>query len=205
MFGQNTVVPPAATGTATGTAGGETAEAEGWVLSAPYSVFGFARIQPSTAILTRIQSALAKSTGPVGVSREQVIAVFNDTTHGLYLIFAGYNGSGFDPARMRAAYQTAPVTTGDGAGDTMVINNLAIDPGPHGGTAGCDSVMDQIGIGTGTGTGTTEATTCSWMTATTLGSISTYPNLAHPNVTAVGPDVMGKVMRDLREQVEHHS
>jgi hypothetical protein len=100
---------------------------------------------------------------------------------------------------MQAAYQTAPATTEDGAGGRMVINNVTTDPGPHGGTAGCNSVMEQTAIAT------TEATLCSWMTTTTLGSISTYPNPEHPNVVSIDSDVMGKVMRDLREQVEHHS
>ena len=193
--GQNTAAPSAATGTG----GGSTARGGGWVLSAPDSIFGFPRVQPSAAVLDKIQSELTKSTGPLGVSGTQVIAVYNDTTHGLYLVFAGDNGSGFNPARMQAAYQTAPVTTEDGVGDRAVVNNVTIDPGPHGGAAGCDSVMEQTAIAT------TQATLCSWMTTTTLGSISTYPNPEHPNVTAVGADVMGKVMRDLRDQVEHRS
>jgi hypothetical protein len=191
--GADTTGAPASGGLSTKAVSG------GWVLSVPDSVFGFARIQPSTAVLDKIKGDLAKSTAPLGVSGTQVIAVYNDTTHGLFLVFAGYNGSGFDPARMRAAYQTTPVTTEDGTGARVVINNLTIDPGPHGGTAGCTSAMEQTAIAT------TEATLCSWMTTTTLGSISTFPNPDHPNVTAVGPDVMGKVKRDLRDQVEHRS
>lgn len=197
--GHSAAVPPAATGTSIGAASGSMAGGGGWVLSAPNSVFGFPQIQPSAAVLAHIQSQLAKGAAPLGVSGAQVIAVYDDRPHGLYLIFAGYNGSGFDPARMQAAYQTAPVTTEDATGDTMVINNLTIDPGPHGGTAGCNSVMEQTAVAT------TEATLCSWMTTTTMGSVSTYPNPEHPNVTAVGPDVMGKTMRDLRDQFEYRS
>ena len=81
----------------------------------------------------------------------------------------------------------------------MLVNNITIDPGPHGGAAGCNSVMGVSSVGT------TEATTCDWMTTTTMGSVYTYPNLEHPNVTAVGPDVMGKAMRQLRDQVERRS
>lgn len=197
--GQSTAAPPAATGTSIGSADGSTAGGGGWVLSAPNSIFGFPQIQPSAAVLAHVQSQLAKGAAPLSVSGTQVIAVYDDRPHGLYLIFAGYNGSGFDPARMQAAYQTAPVTTEDGTGNRMVIDNLTIDPGPHGGTAGCNSAMAQTAIAT------TEATLCSWMTTTTMGSISAYPNPEHPNVTAVGPDVMAKTMRNLRDQVEHRS
>lgn len=195
--GQNTATPPVARGTATGTATGTAGE--GWALSAPNSIFGFPRIQPSTTILDKIQSALAKEAAPLGVSGTQVVSVYDDQTHGLYLLFAGYNGSGFDPARLQAAYHAAPTTTEDGAGNKLVMAKVTIDPGPHGGAAGCDSAMEQTAIAT------TEGTSCIWMTTTTLGVIATYPNPAHPNVVSEGPDVMGKVMRDLRDQVEHHS
>lgn len=180
-------------------AGGAVAGAGSWVLSAPSSVFGFPQIQPSASALAKIKQDLERSAASLGVSGTQVIGVYDDRPHGLYLIFAGYNGHGFDPARLRAQYITAPVTTGDGTTFRMVINNITIDPGPHGGSAGCNSVMGQSAVGT------TEATSCSWMTTTTTGSISTYTNMQHPNVTAVGPDVMGKAMRDLRDQVEHRS
>ena len=133
--------PPAATGTSVGAAGGYTAGGGGWVLSAPKSVFGFPQIQPSASNLTKIKNTLASSAAAVGVTGTQVIAVYDDRPHGLYLIFAGYNGTGFDPARLQATYQTQPITTEDGAGDRITINNLTIDPGPHGGTAGCNSAM----------------------------------------------------------------
>ena len=167
------------------------------MLSAPNAIFGFAQIQPSAATLEKIRGELAKDAAPLGVTGTQVIAVYDDPTHDVYLIFAGYNGSGFDPARLEAAYQTLPVPTGDGAGDKMVINNVTIAPGTHGGSAGCNSTMVQTGIAT------TEGTLCSWMTSTTLGSITYYPKPDHQKVVAAGPDVIGKVMRDLRDQVEH--
>lgn len=188
----------AITGTPTGAASGSAAAGEGWVLSAPNSVFGFPQVQPTAAELAKIKSRLAQSAAALGVSGTQVIAVYDDRPHGLYLVYAGYNGSGFDPARLRASYQTAPVTTDNGT-IRMVINNVTVDPGPHGGTAGCDSVMGQSVIAV------TESTSCAWMTTTTMGSLSPYPNQQHPNVTAEGPDVMAKAMRALRDQVEHRS
>lgn len=199
ISGQSTAAAPPATGTAASSAGGSTAGGAGWVLSAPNTIFGFPQIKPSTTVLDKIQSELASSAGRLGVSGTQVIAVYDDQPHGLYVIFAGYNGSGFNPDRMQAAYQSAPVTTVDGTGNKLMIGNMTIDPGPHGGAAGCKSVMGQTTVAT------TEDTLCSWMTNTTLGSISTYPNLEHPNVTSIGPQTMAKVMRDLRDQVEHRS
>lgn len=197
--GHSVAAPPATTGTSIGAAGGSTAGGGGWVLFAPKTVFGFPQIQPSASELAKIKTTLASSAAALDVTGTQVIAVYDDRPHGLYLVFAGYNGTGFDPARLQASYQTQPVTTENGAGDRITINNLTIDPGPHGGTAGCNSAMIQSQIGV------TETTSCSWMTTTTLGSLFPVTNQQHPNVLAEGPDVMAKTMRDLRDQVEHHA
>ncbi|MEY9889829.1 hypothetical protein ABIA31_003486 [Catenulispora sp. MAP5-51] len=173
----------------------------GWTLSAPSSVFGFAQIQPQASNLAKIQSELADSSAQLGVTGSaQVIAVYDDPTHDVYLIFAGYNGSGFDPAKLTAKFEKMPSTTDDGAGDRFTTNSVRTDPGPHGGTAGCSSVLGQAGALAA------ESTACEWMTSTTMGSISYYPkNDGQKMVFGTGPDVMGKVMRDLRNLVEHNS
>jgi hypothetical protein len=171
-----------------------------WVITAPNTLFGFQQIQPSAAIVDKVQNDLATHSASIGVSGTPVIAVYDDPTHDVYLIFAGYNGGGFDPARMASAYQTLPVHTEDGAGDHVVINNMVIDPGAHGGSAGCQSTLIE------TGGLAAEGTLCSWLTTTTLGSITYYPKPDHlQTVTGTGPEVMGKVMRDLRDQVEHRA
>lgn len=51
-----------------------------------------------------------------------------------------------------------------------------------------------------------ESTACEWMTPTTMGVISYYPKMDNQKmVFGTGSDVMGKVMRDLRNLVEHNS
>ncbi|WP_194916747.1 hypothetical protein [Catenulispora rubra] len=172
----------------------------GWALSAPKSIFGFAQIQPQAATLSQIQSELAKHTAPLGVRGSQIIAVYDDTTHDVYVIFAGYNGSGFKPDNMKPVFTAAPLYTTDGAGDHVVENHVMIDAGPHGGLAGCgSSTIESGGLAA-------ESTDCMWMTATTMGSITYYPKPDHQQmVFGTGPDVMGKVMRDLRNLVEHQS
>lgn len=190
----------AATGAATLATGAAPGSADRWVLSAPSSVFGFPQIQPAPATLDKIKSLLAQHAAQLGVSGPQVIAVYDDPTHDVYVIFAGYNGSGFVPDKLKAVFDVLPVTTDDGAGDRVTINSMMIDPGPHGGTAGCSSSLGQ------SGQLAAESTACEWMTSTTLGVISYFPKPDHQKaVFGVGPDVMGKAMRELRDQVEHHA
>jgi hypothetical protein len=210
---QSAASPPTASGTTTpagdggngdnssgsGTPAGDGGTG-GWVLSAPKSIFGFAQIQPSAAMLTKIQSELVKGAAPLGVSGSQIVAVYDDPTHDVYLIFAGYNGSGFDPGKMKPVFNVPPAYTTDGAGDHLVENHALIDAGAHGGLAGCGSSMIQ------SGSLAAESTDCAWMTPTTMGSITYYPKPDQKQmVFGTGPDVMGKVMRDLRDQVEHRS
>lgn len=186
-----------------GTSAANTDKAAGggnWVLTAPKSIFGFPQIQPSASLLDQVRSNLAQHSAAIGVTGTQVVAVYDDPTHDVYLIFAGYNGSGYDPARGEAAYEKLPDYASDGTGEHYVNNDVTIDPGPHGGSAGCNSTTIQFsGLAT-------EATVCSWMTTTTLGSISYYPKPDHQQmVFGTGPEVMGKVMRDLRNLVEHQA
>ncbi|MEY9932744.1 hypothetical protein ABH926_007395 [Catenulispora sp. GP43] len=203
--GNETQSTSAGAGTGAGSSGGTsnapTLALGGWTLSAPNSVFGFAQIQPQASNLTKIRSELAASSAQLGVAgRTPVIAVYDDPTHDVYVIFAGYNGSGFDPAKLTAKFGKMPSTSDDGAGDRMTTNNVQTDPGPHGGTAGCSSVLDQSGALAA------ESTACEWMTSTTMGSVSYYPKGDNQKmVFGTGPEVMGKVMRDLRNLVEHNS
>jgi hypothetical protein len=192
--------PTAGGASSVGNNGTTAGNAEGWVLSAPKSIFGFARIQPQAATLGEIQSELAKGAAPLGVTGSQVSAVYDDPTHDVYLIFAGYNGGGFEPDKMKPVFDVAPLYTTDGTGDHLVENHVMIDAGPHGGQAGCVSSAFQ------SGGLAAESTICMWMTATTMGTITYYPKPDHQQlVFGTGPEVMGKVMRDLRNLVEHQS
>ena len=196
--GQSTASQPSATGTTP--AGGADPGGSGWVLSAPKSIFGFAQIQPQAATLGTIQSELAKGAAPLGVTGSQVMAVYDDPTHDVYVIFAGYNGSGFAPDKMKPVFDVAPLYTTDGTGDHLVENHVMIDAGPHGGQAGCvSSAIQSGGLAA-------ESTICMWMTATTMGTVTYYPKPDHQQmVFGTGPEVMGKVMVDLRNLVEHRS
>lgn len=194
--GQNTAGLPRSAPAAGGNPGGG-----GWVLSAPDSIFGFPKIQPRQASLAKIQSQLTTGAPALGVSGAQVIGVYDDTTHDVYLIVAGYNGSGFDPARLTAAFDKPPQSFDDGHGDRSVTTTVPIDAGPHGGTAGCRSDVAQTAGGLAV-----EFTLCAWMTSTTMGSVSYEPKLdGKAIVVGSGPDVMGKVMRGLRDLAEHQS
>ncbi|WP_370346562.1 hypothetical protein [Catenulispora sp. EB89] len=205
---QSTAGRPPATGTAPAggvnpggvNPGGADPGGSGWVLSAPKSVFGFAQIQPQAATLGTIQSELAKGAAPLGVTGSQVIAVYDDPTHDVYVIFAGYNGSGFVPDKMKPVFDVAPLYTTDGTGDHLVENHVMIGAGPHGGQAGCvSSAVQSGGLAA-------ESTVCMWMTATTMGTVTYYPKPDHQQmVFGTGPEVMGKVMVDLRNLVEHQS
>lgn len=194
---QSTAPQPPATGTAPAAGA---VPGGGWVLSAPKSIFGFAQIQPQAATIDKIQSGLAQGAAPLGVTGSQVIAVYDDPTHDVYLVFAGYNGSGFMPDKMKPVFDVAPLYTTDGTGDHLVENHVMIDAGPHGGLAGCvSSAIQSGGLAA-------ESTICTWMTATTMGNISYYPKPDHQQmVIGTGPEVLGKVMRDLRPLVEHQS
>ncbi|MEY9860013.1 hypothetical protein ABH935_005647 [Catenulispora sp. GAS73] len=194
---QSTAAQPSATGTAPAAG---TVPGGGWVLSAPKSIFGFAQIQPQAATLGTIQSELAKGAAPLGVTGSQVMAVYDDPAHDVYLIFAGYNGSGFVPDKMKPVFDVAPLYTTDGTGDHLVENHVMIDAGPHGGQAGCvSSAIQSGGLAA-------ESTVCVWMTATTMGTVTYYPKPDHQQmVFGTGPEVLGKVMRDLRPLVEHQS
>lgn len=63
------------------------------------------------------------------MSGDQVIGVYDDPIHDVYIIFAGYNGSGFDPAKLTAKYATMPYSSDDGAGDRLTIDHMPVDPG----------------------------------------------------------------------------
>ena len=178
------------------TSGG--ASTRNWVLSAPNSIAGLARYQPSSSMLQTINTDLQKGTAPLGVTGTPVISVYDDPKHDVYIIVAGVNGSGLDPKKLTAAFSAMPRTDVDGLGDRVTHNYVIIDPGDHGGTAGCASELIQGGSLAG------ESTICSWMTPTTFGSVSYYPKPDHKMmVVGTGPEVMGLAMRDVRAQVEH--
>jgi hypothetical protein len=173
----------------------------GWILSMPSTLLGMPQIQAPTAMTTKIDGELAKRTSPLGVSGGRpVIAVYDDTKQDVYIIVAGYDGCGFDPSKLTKLVTAVPHTDYDGTGDRVTFNSVAIDGGDHGGAAGCSSEVVQSGGLAG------ESTVCSWMTPTTMGSVTYYPKPDHQQVVlGTGPEVLGKAMRDIRDVVERRT
>ncbi|MEY9938493.1 hypothetical protein ABH932_001823 [Streptacidiphilus sp. MAP5-52] len=189
-------------GKAAGSSGGEAAgSAGGWTLRMPSTVVGLKQTTLPSDAMAKISSTLAQEAAPLGVTGgTPAVAVYDDPQYDVYIIIAGYNGSGFDPSKLTALVDAAPKTTEDGAGDRITTNSMPVDPGPHAGTAGCASELLQ------NGDLATESTVCSWMTATTMGSVSYYPKPDQQKmVFGTGSDVIGKLMRDVRQAVEQQS
>jgi len=176
-----------------------TAPATGsWVLSVPDSVMGLSRIQPPAATLKTIMATLQQAAGPLGVANNTpVVGVYDDPQYDVYVVVAGYNGTGFDPAKLTAA-ESAPPSFENVNGTRFTDNHVTIDPGDHGGTAGCSSTLGQ------SGGMAAESTACMWMTTTTFGGVSYVPKPdLRQMVYGTGPDKLGPVMRTIRAQVEH--
>ncbi|MBF9073706.1 hypothetical protein [Streptacidiphilus fuscans] len=183
--------------TTAGTTTGSTGSA-GWTLRMPSTVVGLRQTTLPSDAMAKINSTLQQDAAPLGVTGgTPLVAVYDDPQYDVYVIVAGYNGSGFDPAKLTTLVNVAPKFTEDGAGDRITTNSMPVDPGPHGGAAGCASEVLQ------NGDLATESTLCSWMTATTMGSVSYYPKPDHQQmVFGTGPDVIGKLTRDVRQAVE---
>ncbi|MEZ0108326.1 hypothetical protein ABH920_002324 [Catenulispora sp. EB89] len=188
------IAPAPATATATATP----APASGiWVLSAPDSVTGLKRVQPPAATLKTIMTTLQQAAGPLGVENDNpVVGVYDDPQYDVYIVVAGYNGTGFDPAKLTAA-ESVPPSFQDVNGTRFTNNHVTIDPGDHGGTAGCTSTLGQSGAMAA------EATGCMWMTMTTFGGVTYVPKPdLQQMVYGIGPDKLGPIMRTIRAQVE---
>lgn len=172
--------------------------AQGWALSVPDSVLGLTRYQPPGSMLQTITSALRSNTAPLGVTGgTPVIGVYDDPKYDVYIIVAGYNGAGFDPSKL-TAMESAPPSVKNVNGTRFTENHVTINPGDHGGTAGCSSSLGQSWAMAA------ESTACLWMTATTFGSVTYLPKPDHQKmVYGTGPEVLGPVMRSIRAQVEH--
>lgn len=169
-----------------------------WVLSIPDSVMGLKRIQPPAATLKTAMSELQQAADPLGVANDSpVVGVYDDPQYDVYIVVAGYNGSGFDPAKLTAAQSMQPSFQNIN-GTRFTTNHVTIDPGDHGGTAGCTSTLGQSGAMAA------ESTGCAWMTTTTFGGVTYVPKPdLQQMVYGTGPEKLGPIMRDIRAQVEH--
>lgn len=173
--------------------------APGWVLAPPAQIDGYQRYQPPTSQQQAITSQITSDAAELGVTGTQVSAVYEDRADLIYGVFAGVNGSGFDPASLHAKLWQPPHTSDNGTA-RVTISWDDTDPGPHGGAAICKQTLTQTGMLA------VESTSCYWMSPTTFGEVFVIQD---PHAQRIVYDQtaanVGPLMRTLRAAVEHRS
>lgn len=181
-----------------GTSGASPA-ARRWVLVPPGEIDGYPRYQPATSQQQAITGQITSDAAELGITGNQVSAVYEDRTDLLYSVFAGVNGSGFDPSSLRAKLWQPPHTQDNGTA-RVTTSWDDTDPGPHGGTAICKETLTQTGMLA------VEATSCYWMSPTTFGEVFVIQD---PHAQRIVYDQtaanIGPLMRTVRGAVEHRS
>lgn len=168
----------------------------GWTLTAPASAAGLARFQPSAAKLAKLTQALDQTAAELGITGSTVEAVYDDPSQGGYLVFAGFNGSGYDPSALQRMAQV-PATREDGTDDRITQDWQPTATGDHGGQAGCQETMVQSG-----GLAVLSSS-CLWLTPTTFGLVTYYPNPSSDHfLTNTPAGVVAPLMRKVRDAVE---
>ncbi|MFJ8329896.1 hypothetical protein [Streptomyces sp. NPDC094437] len=190
-------------GDSSAVAGGSAVSGEssgnGWTLTTPGSVDGLARVQPSAAKMAKLTQALDQTTAELGITGSSVEAVYDDPSQGGYLVFAGLNGSGYDPSTLKRMAQV-PDTRQDGTGDRITQDWQSTTAGDHGGQAGCQETMLQSG-----GLAALSSS-CLWLTPTTFGLVTYYPNSASDHfLTNTPASVVAPLMRKVRDAVEQRA
>lgn len=169
----------AGTAGAAGAADTSGAGSVGYVLKTPSSIAGWSLTTPTSTVQAKMQQGLSQAEQTVGgVSGTPVAGLYDDTADQAWVVFVGVNGSGLDPARLQQAALTAPVSTMDAIGDRLTTSWLpSVSAGPHAGVAECqETVIAQAGLSTYAATGlAAEGAACFWMTSTTFGVVTIYP------------------------------
>lgn len=164
---------------ATGAGGLTGASSTAYVLKAPSSIAGWSLTTPTAAVEAKMQQGLSQAEQTVGgVSGTPVTGLYDDTTDQAWVVFVGVNGSGLDPTRLEQAALAAPVSTMDAIGDRLTTTWVpGVSGGPHTGAAECqETEMVQAGLSTYAATGlAAEGAACFWMTPTTFGVVTIYP------------------------------
>lgn len=159
--------------------GASGASSAGYVLKTPSSIAGWSLTTPTSTVQAKMQQGLSQAEQTVGgVSGTPVAGLYDDTTDQAWVVFVGVNGSGLDPARLQQAALTAPISTMDAIGDRLTTSWVpSVAAGPHAGAAECqETVMAQAGLSTYAATGlAAEGAACFWMTSTTFGVVTIYP------------------------------
>jgi len=192
----NDASPAAAAATAAPGAGSGNPAGNGWTLTTPGSAAGLARFQPPAAELAKLTQALDQTAQELGLSGGAVEAVYDDPSQGGYLVFAGFNGSGYDPSALNRMAQV-PATRQDGTGDRITQDWQPTAAGDHGGQAGCQETMVQ------SGSLAVLSSSCLWLTPTTFGLVTYYPNTGSDDfLTNTPAAVVAPLMRKVRDAVE---
>ena len=169
----------ASTTASTAAATATTASATGYVLSAPSSIDGWKLTTPTSSTQQKMQQGLSQAEQAAGgVSGTPVTGLYDDTADQMWVVFVGLNGSGFDPSRLATAAEAEPVSTVDGIGDRTTTSWVTgVSGGPHGGQTDCQQTLEvQAGLSTYSASGlATTGSACYWMTATTFGVVTLYP------------------------------
>ena len=196
------VLSAAATGCSGGTATAQPAAARtataggGWALTAPGAAAGLARFQPPADEAAKLTQALDRTAGELGITGSAVEAVYDDPAQGGYLVFAGFNGSGYDPSALDRMARV-PATRQDGTGDRITQDWQPTSAGDHGGRAGCQETMVQ------SGSLAVLSSSCLWLTPTTFGLVTYYPDTAGDDfLTNTPATVVAPLMREVRDAVE---
>ncbi|WAL68586.1 hypothetical protein ORV05_12680 [Amycolatopsis cynarae] len=190
---------PGASGNLPGTSASPVEASAQWVLSTPAEIAGYPRYQPDPSQQQAITQQITSDAGQLGITGAQVSAVYQDRTNLLYAVFAGINGSGFDPSSLHAKLWRAPHTE-DNGNVRITVSWDDIDPGPHGGAAICKETLTQTGMIA------VEATSCYWMSPSTFGEVFLIQDPHAPkivynqNATNIGPLTM-----KIRTAVEQRS
>ncbi|MEZ0094526.1 hypothetical protein [Streptacidiphilus sp. EB129] len=192
-----TAATAAATGGSTASdAGTGHGAGNGWTLTAPGSAAGLARFQPSAEKVATLTQALDRTAGELGITGSTVEAVYDDPAQGGYLVFAGFNGSGYDPSALDRLAQV-PATRQDGTGDRITQDWQPTSAGDHGGQAGCQETMVQ------SGSLAVLSSSCLWLTRTTFGLVTYYPSSGSGDfLTNTPAGVVAPLMRKVRDAVE---
>ena len=195
--GTATAQPAAArTATATTTAATAAIAGGGWALTAPGAAAGLARFQPPADEAAKLTQALDRTAQELGITGSAVEAVYDDPAQGGYLVFAGFNGSGYDPSALDRMAQV-PATRQDGTGDRITQDWQPTSAGDHGGQAGCQETMVQ------SGSLAVLSSSCLWLTRTTFGLVTYYPNTGSDDfLTDTPASVVAPLMRKVRDAVE---
>jgi hypothetical protein len=148
-----------------------TAAGPSYVLSTPSAIGKWTLTTPSATTRQKMQRGLSTAEQTLGISAgTPVMGLYDDSADQDWIVFLGLNGSGFDPAKLAAAADTPPQYDTDGTGDrvtTTWVPNLS--GGPHAGHVDCnESVVQGGGLAA-------EGATCYWMTSTTAGVVTSYP------------------------------